>query len=308
MTQGVYLQKWKQDAKADKTTELDKKEKCCNNPSITNDEGELVCTNCGCVFSQVIDDSPSYGFSYQERMQNKTSERVYSPIGPRTTIRGKRDARGNSMDPNSIQKYDRLAKIHKSLTNSKERNLWKALPVFRRLRKTLQLPEHVYQDAIKIYDLIVKKKLTLGRTIRILVTASVYCALRANKIARTIDEITEISQFPKKKILQNYKLICREVLPELDLKIKRLSIIQYVDKFNNKLDLPIECRNYALKLISQCKKNGLRFSGKNPKGIVGAALYLSAKEHNIPRTQNDIADLLNIAQVTLRMRIKELKQ
>ncbi|MFO8018810.1 MAG: hypothetical protein R6U96_09255 [Promethearchaeia archaeon] len=308
MTQGVFLKKLKQDGKTVRSAHVDTGEKCCKNPSIIKQDGEFVCTNCGSVFSQVIDDSPSYGFSHEERMKKKTSERVYSPIGPRTTINGRRDARGNSISPDLIQKYKRLAKIHKSLTNSKERNLWKALPVFRRLRKTLKLPDHVYQDAVKIYDIIVKKKLTLGRTIRILVTASVYCALRANQIARTIDEMAEVSQFPKKKILQNYKLICRKVLPELDLEIKRLSIVQYVDKFNNQLDLPIECRNDALKLISRSKKKGLRFSGKNPKGIVGAALYLSAKQHNIPKTQKDIANNLNIAQVTLRVRIKELQK
>ncbi|MGV9199428.1 MAG: transcription initiation factor IIB [Promethearchaeia archaeon] len=308
MTQGVFLKKLKRDGKTERVSQVDTEEKCCKNPSIMNKNGEYVCQNCGCVFSQVIDDTPSFGFSHEERMKKKTNERVYSPIGPRTTINGKRDARGNSMSPVLIQKYKRLAKIHKSLTNSKERNLWKALPVFRRLRKTLKLPDHVYQDAVRIYDVIVKKKLTLGRTIRILVTASVYCALRANKIARTIDEMAEISQFPKKKILQNYKLICRKVLPELDIEIKRLSIIQYVDKFNNELDLPIDCRNLALKMISHSKENGLRVSGKNPKGIVGAALYLSAKQNDVPKTQKDIANRLNIAQVTLRMRIKELKK
>ncbi len=285
-----------------------REESCCDSPKFNQENGFIVCLNCGCIHSRIFDDSPRRAFTQEEINKRKTTERVYSPIGPRTVIRGSKDARGSLLSPKYKSKFNRLGKIHRSLTTSYERNLWIALPNLQRLQRKLKIPDHIAEDVLRIYTRTVKEKLTMGRSIDALLTASIFAALRSHAVPRTIEEIAKAAQIDKKKILKSYRLIVREIFPQLNLKIKRLTPERYVDKFNDLLKLSMQCRNKAVLLIKNVRKNGLHFSGKDPKGIAAAALYLSSKICNEARTQKDIADLAKVTEVTLRTRVKDFQK
>ncbi len=281
-------------------------EPCCDSIKLIEENGYVVCLNCGCVYYQIFDDSPRRAFTQEEVRKRKKNEPVYSPIGPRTVIKGQRDARGILLTPKYKSQFNRLAKIHRSLTTSFERNLWIALPNLQRLQKVLGIPDTVAEDSLRIYTYTVKEKLTMGRSIDTLLTASIFAALRVHGIPRTIDEIVKIAQLPKKKVVKAYRLIFMEVLPKLNLKVQYFDPERYVDKFIEDLHLSMKVRNYAIDMIDRAKKNGFIIAGKDPKGISCAAIYLGAKKYNEPRTQKEIADLSNITEVTLRMRCKDL--
>ncbi|MHA1150654.1 MAG: hypothetical protein ACTSR8_20730 [Promethearchaeota archaeon] len=61
------------------------------------------------------------------------------------------------------------------------------------------------------------------------------------------------------------------------------------------------------KEIKRCEDKGLNFSGKDPKGIAAASIYLSSKNTNEFRTQKEICQVAHISEITLRMRLKEIK-
>jgi transcription initiation factor TFIIB len=281
---------------------------CCDSPKISQEDGYYVCLNCGCIFSRVFDNSPRRAFTRDEMLQRKTNERVYSPIGPRTVIRGNKDAYGSLLSPKFKSKFHRLGKIHRSLTTSFERNLWIALPNLQRLQRQLKLPDYVAEDSIRIYTQTVKEKLTMGRSIDMLLAASIYCAVRVHGIPRTIEEIVEVSQVKKKKLLKSFRLICMEIMPKFHLKIKRLTPSTYVNKFGEELKLSMKCRKCAIDLINDAKKHGFFFSGKDPKGIAAASLYICSKAYNENRTQKEISTLASVTEVTLRARIKDFKK
>jgi len=283
-------------------------EDCCDSPKISQEDGYYTCLNCGSVYSRVLDDSPRRAFTQEEIQKRKSNERVYSPIGPRTIIRGSRDARGTLLSPKYKSKFNRLAKIHRSLTTSYERNLWIALPNLQRLQKRLGIPDIVAEDALRIYTQTVKKKLTMGRSIDTLLAASIFCALRVHGIPRTVEEITAVAQIPKKKVIRSYRLIYTEVLPNLNLKVQRFTSDRYVDKFNDELHLSMQCRNIAVKLIKQAGESGFNSAGKDPKGIAAAAIYIASKICNENRTQKEISKLAQVTEVTLRMRVKDLSK
>ncbi len=281
-------------------------EYCCDSPKITEHDGFYVCLNCGYVSARILDTSPRRAFTAEEIQKRKSNERVYSPIGPRTIIRGSRDARGTLLSPKYKSKFNRLAKIHRSLTTSYERNLWIALPNLQRLQKRLGIPDTVAEDALRIYTQTVKKKLTMGRSIDTLLSASIFCALRIHGIPRTIEEITKIAQIPKKKVIKSYRLILYEILPLLNMKVQHFSADRYVDKFNDELGLSMQVRNIAVKLIQSAKENGFNTAGKDPKGIAAAAIYIGSKISSENRTQKEISKLAKVTEVTLRMRVKDL--
>ena len=94
------------------------------------------------------------------------------------------------------------------------------LPNLQPLQKQLGFSDDVADDALRIYVQIVKKKLTMGRSIDTLLSASIFAALRIHGIPRTAEEITKVAQVPKKKLIKSYRQILMEILPKLDMKVQ----------------------------------------------------------------------------------------
>ena len=281
---------------------------CCSNPVLGQDKGFAVCRNCGSVLDPVYDNSPRRAFTQAEISARKSNEPVYSPIGPRTVIRGNTDSKGSLMSAQEQLKFSRLGKIHRSLTSSYERNLWIALPSFQRLQEKLALPQMVVKDAIRIYQNAVRAKLTMGRSIDILMAASIFVSLKIHGIPRCVEEIIKAMDVPKKNVVKSYRLLLMKILPQMKIRVMHLGPIRYVDKFGEDLKLAMGIRQDAIRLLRKSKKNGLLIEGKDPKGLASAALYISAHLHRSPRTQNEIAKLAHITEVTLRVRCRDLKR
>ncbi|WP_457557694.1 transcription initiation factor IIB [Candidatus Harpocratesius sp.] len=283
-------------------------DKCCENPQITTAQGFSVCQNCGMVFDRVYENAPRRAFTQEELKNRKITEPVYSIIGPRTVIRGKTDSKGTLLEAKYQVKYSRLGKIHRSLTSSYERNLWIALPNFQRLQEKLGLPEMVIQDAIKIYQNAVKEKLTMGRSIDILLAASIFVSLKIHGIPRVVEEIIKVVDVNKKNVVKCYRLLIIKILPKMNIRVSNLDPVRYIEKFGEDLELPMRIRQDAMRLVKRAKKNGLLVEGKDPKGIAAAAIYISSHLHKNPRTQTDIAKLSHITEVTLRVRCRDLQK
>ena len=196
----------------------------------------------------------------------------------------------------------------KKLKNLNEDKIHYALWRLNILKKKLVLSDNIVSDTIKIYNTILEKKLTSGRNIKELLAASVFCASKINEKLLMFEEVAKIIGIPKKSLQKNYKLIIKEVLPDLNLKLKPFSIKTYINNFVRILDLPNECKDLSLEIVNQAKKQGFKAVGMDPKGIAGAALYLSSKMIKKNRTQKEIANLAKISVGTLRSRIKDLKK
>ena len=281
---------------------------CCSNPIISKSEGFLVCQNCGVVHDQIYAANPRRAFTAEEIRNRKTNEPVYSPIGPRTTIRGYKDSKGRLLSAQFKSKFSRLGKIHRSLTSSYERNLWIALPNFQREQKKIGLPDIAIKDAIRIYKEAVKEKLTMGRSIDILMAASIFVAMKIHGIPRVVEELLKAIEVSKKKVVKAYRLLLLEILPKMNIQVLHLGPVRYIDKFGQDLGLPMKTRQDAVKILRKARRNGLLIEGKDPKGLAAGAIYIAAHLHKIPRTQKEVAHLSHITEVTLRVRCRDLKK
>jgi transcription initiation factor TFIIIB Brf1 subunit/transcription initiation factor TFIIB len=286
---------------------IESSEICCANQNLIERDGFNVCSNCGTTISPIVREIPNGNYSIYEKNTKRQNEKVLTPIGPRTVFKSYKDGKGNDLSPGSYNKFHRLAKINRGLRTSLERNLWIALPKFKILAGKLNLPSYATEEAYKIYTLSVKKKLTLGRGIDNILAASFYTAIRIYKVARSVEEICDAAQITSKDLMKNFKAIHDEILPLIDVKPKIITSNRFLIRYYKELDLPMECQKIALDLIDCCKKKGMRTSGKDPKGIAAAALYISAQKVNQPRIQKDVCKVTGISEVTLRSRIKDLK-
>ena len=282
-------------------------DKCCEDPLTTLLEGNLICLNCGCVLGKdlVQDQKRAYGI---EEINEKihTSPR-WRAFGPRTLIPNTRvDSKGQSLEPQRKRLFMRLSKIQNSLISSIERNFWEAKPKLNLLASKLNLPEYIKETAWKIYMVVVKKKLTLGRSIEGFIAASGYAAIRIHEFPRILEDISDTSLINRRTLIKHLGIINREILPELSLNYGPITFEQLVFKFGNDLHLPMEIQKKALDILSVSKKKGISYVGKDPKGFAASALYLAARKTSECKTQGEIAKIAKITEVTLRTRVKDI--
>ncbi|MFW9969927.1 MAG: transcription initiation factor IIB family protein [Candidatus Odinarchaeota archaeon] len=283
-------------------------ELCCAKPNFDVKGGYKVCLNCGLIYDIHLVEIERRAYGKEEIEKRKQTEPRWREFGSRTVLpKDKIDYKGNYLSAEKKNLFLRLSKIQNSLISSIERNFWEAKPKLKQIASKINVPEYIHETAWKIYTLIAKKKLTMGRSIEGFIAASLYVAIRVHEFPKTLDELSDTSMIPRKTIIHSLSLVIREVLPELNLNYKPISVKQLIYKFGNELGLSMEIQNNALSLISKSSKMGLSVNGKDPRGFAASAIYLSARFSGEKLTQAKIAKATKITEVTLRTRIKDLK-
>jgi transcription initiation factor TFIIB len=147
----------------------------------------------------------------------------------------------------------------------------------------------------------------MGRSINGFISGSLYAAIRVHDFPRLLDEVCEASLTPRRTVHRSLAMIIREVLPELGLKYQPITAESLVFRFGNELSLPMKIQKNAIDMLRKASKNGLRRTGKDPKGLAAACIYIAAKDGAMRKTQSTVADIAKITEVTLRSRSKQIK-
>jgi len=282
--------------------------KCCDNPFVESRDGNKVCLNCGVIFERTFVGNERRAYTIEEIQNRRRTEPRWRDFGPRTMLPNtKTDSKGKSIGAKEQALFSRLSKIQNSLISSIERNFWEAKPKLKMLTSKLNIPEYIAETAWKIYSIVAKKKLTMGRSINGFISGSLYAAIRVHDFPRLLDEICEASLTPRRTVHRSLAMIIQEVLPELNLRYQPITAESLVFRFGNELDLPIKIQKNAINMLRDASKNGLKRTGKDPKGLAAACIYIAAKNGCIRKTQSRVAEVAKITEVTLRSRAKQIK-
>jgi len=283
----------------------------CGGGLVTDSErGETVCGECGLVVEEdEIDPGPEWrAFDSAEKDQKS---RVGAPTtnmmhdkGLSTNIGWQdKDAYGNSLSSRQREKMQRLRTWNERFRtrDSKERNLKQALGEIDRMASALGLPENVRETASVIYRRALDENLLPGRSIEGVATASLYAAARQAGNPRSLDEIDNVSRVEKDEVARTYRYVVRE----LKLEVKPADPTSYVPRFASDLELTEEAERHARDLLENAKQEGVH-SGKSPVGLAAAAIYAASLLANEKVTQNEVSEVANISEVTIRNRYHEL--
>ena len=283
---------------------------CGGDVAADTEHGETVCSECGLVIEEgSIDRGPEWrAFDASEKDEKS---RVGAPTtnmmhdkGLSTNIGWQdKDAYGNQLSNKQRQKMQRLRTWNERFRtrDSKERNLKQALGEIDRMASALGLPENVRETASVIYRRALDENLLPGRSIEGVATASLYAAARQAGTPRSLDEITSVSRVEKDEIARTYRYVVRE----LNLEIQPADPESYVPRFASDLDLSDEAERRARQLLESAKEEGIH-SGKSPVGLAAAAVYAASLLTNEKVTQNEVSEVANISEVTIRNRYHEL--
>ncbi len=281
---------------------------CCSDPSLMDKDGYSVCINCGAVSGRQFVSNASRVFCQDDVVNKKHSETTWRSFGNRTVIdQNKGDGHGRPLKGRARSKHRHLSKINRSIIKSIDRNFLEAKPILTKVANRLNVPPYIRENSWKIYKEVARQRLTMGRSIRSFVGASIYVSCRIFGYPRIIENIAETIMIPSKDIHSALGLIVRNVLPKLGYKFKPASAFNLLFKFGNEIQLPTNLQMKAKKLLYTALKSGLRTVGKDPKGLAAAALYMIAKSNDQALTQADLSEIAKVTPVTIRSRMKEIK-
>ena len=213
---------------------------CKTYPVITDSErGEIFCGGCGQVILQKLEDSTheSHGYTQEEFMtQTRTGPATSLTMNDKglSTVIGKDvDSTGHAISNRTKQTFSRLRIWDQRSKSRTVSSLSKALTQLNAMKTKLAIPDSVVEDAAYIYRKAVAVKLTRGRTMSSLISASLYAACRENNTPRTLDNIAEAGNVERRILSRDL----RTLIKKLGLSLNQYDIGSFIVKIANNLNL-----------------------------------------------------------------------
>ena len=272
--------------------------------------GEIVCSKCGLVISDKIQDTRQEWRDFVNSEEAKDRRRTGMPtslarhdMGLYTMIgRGRKDARGQVLDASMRSTMGRLRTWDLRTQASANRNLRTAFNQLNILKDKLGLPDAIIEKTAYIYRKAHERGLVRGRQTAAALAAALYLACRQEGTPRTLKEICLISNLKRKAISREY----RDMVIELDIRIPTVDPTKCIARIANQINLNQKIKQKAINIMNAATKSELS-AGKSPMGLAGSVLYLACLVTGETKSQSDIAHAADITEVTIRNRFKDLK-
>lgn len=264
------------------------------------ERSERLCSKCGLIIQERIISmaySGSRAFSKAEQDKRQTHGSPVNPLIP--------DLQMATMIDKKAPMPEVLRKAVKwdSRYSWKQRNMIQATSEIKRIGELLNLPNHVKVYAIQLYRKAFQLGLLKGRSIRAMVAASIYYACGAEQVPRTLQNIVNCSDSTFHQITKCYQ----SLIKELNLQSPTIKPGLLVSKYIAELQLNHQVEVLSQKILTKYEKV-YSLSGKDPKGLVAAALYVAAQHNKIKVSQTKISRTVGITEVTLRNRLREMQK
>ncbi len=283
---------------------------CKTYPVITDSErGEIVCGGCGLILVQNIADS-SYesngytleGFMKLTRTGPATSLTMHDK-GLSTIIGTNKDFSGNALPSKTKYEFNRLRTWDQRSKSRKTATLSKAFTLLHGMKTKLGIPDNVVENAAYIYRKTVNAKLTRGRTMASLVSASLYAACRENNIPRTLDDIADAGNVERRILSRDL----RTIIKKLGLNLNQYDTTSFISKISNNMNLKEQIKRDAFEILKRCEKEQIT-AGKHPVAQAAASLYISCIMNGEKISQKKFSIESGVSDVTIRNRVVLIKK
>jgi transcription initiation factor TFIIB len=282
---------------------------------ITDPESsEVICSNCGMIISdkiQNINRPDRHSLSPEQISHNRSRTGFHAYLdrhdrGLYTIIgRANKDAAGHKLDAITSSNMARLRMWNTRTQHhsSTDRNLVLAFNDLVILKDKLGLSNTAVEKTDYIYRKALARGLVRGRSIAAVLTASIYLACREMGIPRTIKDITEASNIKQKHLAKAYRLL----VSEFGYKVPLADPMKYIAKVANKANLTENTKRQAIRIMNQVREKQILSAGKDPMGLAATVLYVSCLKTGEGKTQNQMAQAAGVTEVTIRNRLKDLR-
>ncbi len=283
---------------------------CKTYPAITDSErGEIVCGGCGLILLQNMADA-----SYQNNGYTSEDFMKLARTGPATSLtmhdRGlstvigtNKDSSGKALSSKTKYEFNRLRTWDQRSKSRKTASFSKAFTLLHGMKTKLGISNNVVEDAAYIYRKVVSAKLTRGRTMASLISASLYAACRENNIPRTLDDIAKAGNIERRILSRDL----RTIIKKLELNLNQYDTSSFISKISNNLNLKEKTKRDAFEILRRCEKEQIT-AGKHPVAQAAASLYISCIMNGEKISQKKFSVESGVSDVTIRNRVVLIKK
>lgn len=283
---------------------------CKTYPVITDsDRGEVFCGGCGLVLVQNLDDTTNENRSYssEEFMKNARTGPAASLTmfdkGLSTVIGADKDSSGKSLPSKTKYDFNRLRTWDQRSKSRKTSSLSKAFTLLHGMKTKIGVPDNVVENAAYIYRKAVGAKLTRGRTMASLISASLYAACRQNNIPRTLDDIADAGNVERRILSRDL----RTIIKKLGLNLNQYDTTSFIAKISNNMNLSEKTKRDAFEILKKCEDQKIT-AGKHPVAQAAASLYISSILNGEKISQKKFSNESGVSDVTIRNRATLIKK
>lgn len=280
---------------------------CKTYPIITDSErGEMFCGGCGLVLVQNISDTSHESSYSQDFILSRTGPALSLTMhdkGLSTVIGADRDFSGNALSSKTKYEFNRLRTWDQRSKSRSTATLSKAFTLLNGMKTKLGIPDNVVENAAYIYRKTVSAKLTRGRTMASLVSASLYAACRENNIPRTLDDIANAGNIERRILSRDL----RTIIKKLGLKLNQYDISSFVSKISNNMNLKEKTKRDAFDILKRCESEEIT-AGKHPVAQAAASLYIACIINGEKISQKKFSKESGVSDVTIRNRVVLIKK
>jgi transcription initiation factor TFIIB len=279
--------------------------KCQFHRTLTDPEsGEVVCTLCGMVVEEKLEDVKKQLYLRDEKVTSQHSLSSYD-MGLSTVIGNTdKDAKGQKIQGSlhstmqRLRTWDYRIQVH----DSKERNLKRAFSLLYALRGKFNLADAAIERAAFLYRKAVVKRLVSGRSIDAVLVAAVFIAARETSSSLSLKDVSKVSNIRLKTIAR----IVRVLSSELEISTPADTSIGNVNRIGSIIGLSEKTKREAVDLMSKIKEEEYS-AGKNPMCLAATVLYAASGRTGEAVSQKEIAKAAGVTEVTIRIRLRDLK-
>ena len=283
---------------------------CKTYPAITDFErGEVVCGGCGLILLQNMEN-----LSYENNGHTQEEFLKLTRVGPAsslamhdkglsTIIGSNKDSSGNNLSNRTKLEFNRLRTWDQRSKSRKTATLSKAFTLLNGMKTKLGIPDSTVENAAYIYRKIVNAKLTRGRTMASLISASLYAACRENNIPRTLDDIAIAGNVERRIPSRDL----RTIVNRLGMNLNQYDTASFISKISNNMNLSEKTKRDAFTILKKCEEKQIT-AGKHPVAQAAASLYISCRLNGEKISQKKFSIESGISDVTIRNRTILIKK
>ncbi|MFX0090287.1 MAG: hypothetical protein ACFFBD_00890 [Candidatus Hodarchaeota archaeon] len=277
----------------------------CGYDILVHEPTHTVCARCGVVQDSKISYEQKRAFTKEEEATLQHGKFEYIPgsekgVGlPRGHL--KRDSKGNYLSADQREMFRRLTRREAQSTETTERKTKMAVQRVESIREHLSIPFSVVQLAMKIHNKALQEEIGNGRSPEAMIAAALIIALK--KLGQNISE-QDILEYINAS-LKEVRYCMRIIRFKLGIKYIPTDLRKLCFDTAQCLNLTIFTASRAMKILQKAEEAGITM-GKNPRSLVGAAVYMAAVQTGERRTQAQVAKAAKTTSVTIRSRTKKL--
>lgn len=280
----------------------------CNGKIISDvDNNERFCGSCGTVTNY------NHGFGINEKRTMSVYSECETSSGELTSLTydislptfiGNKNVDSSGKHIQGHSEIDRLRRLNKFTisSNSKTRNITKAIREIQRITEILGFSNLIAERAAYIYRKALGQGLIKGRSITGIVAATIYISCKESGIPSSIEKIERLLENVNKKNIAYY---CKFLIKQLNLNVGLPTPSSNISCIAERSGLSGKTERKALEILSQVKGNAI-LSGKKPISLAAAALYVASLKTGEHITQLRIAIAAELTTITIRKRALEI--